>query len=615
MTAAGRGRGLSLLTRVFAVLLISLSLQGTHLPSGAMAAEDTITKIVTSDRLSCVVLSSGGVRCWGETKYSLPNQSFPPIGAVTDFEPESKCAITFAKVVRCDALRWDHFSPLGTSTVSQISSGQGNTCALTTAGEVQCWGDNPWGAGTPPANLAKVKSISLSHDNACALDSTSKIRCWGYNGTGLNDVPSDLPAAKQVSTGGWHACALLASGTVRCWGDNLRSQSRVPSDLGLVSYITTGANHSCAITIANLVRCWGDLSAEEASTPSDLGPVIALSSAGYNNCAITLSKLVRCWGSNRSGQTDVPLEYGTATPSAPLAVELTSVSWNRMSAKVSGVWKTGDGNKTFTVIDQRTGAILCSVAAPSMKSGLGFAKCEFAAKLGDNVRVGAYATNQVGQSESVLSKLTMFCYKKNNIRAETVTPRLPKPGDLVSVRVSLINLCLPQPKTLKVRFKTYGTNWSKWEEKTFSSSKILISSRPRVTTQLQITGVIDKVVQTTSTTINVYPKVEMDITTGRIYTPQGFPQGGVIEFDLKANREFSGVCSIVAETPKAFNFALTWMGREVKSASFYVQNGRGTGRVAMKWNGQTAAKIACLSPQYPLSSFTWGKDLLFKAKF
>ena len=132
------------------------------------------------------------------------------------------------------------------SGVTAISANALHACALTTAGQVKCWGS------TTPDQASPKKTDS--------------------------NVPVDVSglgsSVAAITAGGLHACA-ITSGGVECWGSNgegeLGNGSRTDSDRPVeVPTLTTGvtalavgstddfhSSHTCALTSAGGVKCWG----------------------------------------------------------------------------------------------------------------------------------------------------------------------------------------------------------------------------------------------------------------------------------------------------------------------------------------------------------------------
>jgi len=123
----------------------------------------------------------------------------------------------------------------------------GSFCALLGSGAVKCWGANYlWdlGAGSAgstsmrplsPAGLLTASTVAVGGEFACAVLTAGQVNCWGNNGTGqvgnkeanqpsLPVEVTGLTTAVSVATGYQHACVLLRDGSARCWGDNGRFQ-------------------------------------------------------------------------------------------------------------------------------------------------------------------------------------------------------------------------------------------------------------------------------------------------------------------------------------------------------------------------------------------------------
>lgn len=169
---------------------------------------------------------------------------------------------------------------------------------MTTAGGVQCWGNNEHGQlgdGTTTQRLTPVdvrglmsgvSAIAAGAEHTCALTTTGGVKCWGTNEAGQlgngaggqgNDrsVPVDVlgltSGVSAIAAGGLHTCALIqGAGGIKCWGynglgqlgDGTRANRSTPVDAsglgGGIDAVSAGWGHTCAPTAEGGVKCWGD---------------------------------------------------------------------------------------------------------------------------------------------------------------------------------------------------------------------------------------------------------------------------------------------------------------------------------------------------------------------
>jgi alpha-tubulin suppressor-like RCC1 family protein len=225
-----------------------------------------VVQIAAGGFHSCAVTATGGVKCWGRSEW----------GEVGDGTVGDGDALTL------DNIRTTPINVTGLGTgVKAISAGERHTCALTTAGGVKCWGRNNTGqlgdstmTDSPvPVDVvgldSGVKAISAGGYHTCALTSIGQVKCWGGNSPVPVDVLGLSGDVVAIDTATAHSCAVMSTGGMQCWGDNYYGQlgdgtvqeRLTPVDVrgltqGAVS-AAVGFFFTCALTNAGGVKCWG----------------------------------------------------------------------------------------------------------------------------------------------------------------------------------------------------------------------------------------------------------------------------------------------------------------------------------------------------------------------
>ena len=272
--------------------------------------------------------------------------------------------------------------------VASVAAGGSETCAITTAGGLRCWGSNGTGQlgdgsktdrSAPPAAdvVSNAVAVAVGASHACVVGTDGSVRCWGSGDNGRlgngSTAALTAPAAqptisgvKAIAAGSAHTCALTTAGGVRCWGSNDHGQlgdgtmndRATPTATDVltgVAAFSAGGSHTCALTTAGGVRCWGangsgqlgDGTTSDSSTPptTDVATAIAAVSAGdTHTCALTTAGGVRCWGHNNDG------ELGIGSYDPVLAPPATDV--------LSGVAQVIAAN-LFTCARLTTGGVRC----------------------------------------------------------------------------------------------------------------------------------------------------------------------------------------------------------------------------------------------------------------
>lgn len=248
------------------------------LPMGMAGLTNDVTAIAVGGFHTCALLSSGGVKCWGENEYGQLGNGM----TVDSRKPVDVAGLT--------------------SGVTAIAVGWYHTCALLSGGGVKCWGWNDAGQ-------------------------------LGDNSTADHHTPVDVvgltSGVKAIAAGGFHTCALLSIGGAKCWGENIDGQlgngtndgSSSPVDVvglgGSAMAIAAGEEHTCAEVWKNSnagMKCWGwneygqlgDGTTNSSSTPVDVAGLAsgaATIAPGYSHtCALLSGGVAKCWGDNEFGQ-------------------------------------------------------------------------------------------------------------------------------------------------------------------------------------------------------------------------------------------------------------------------------------------------------------------------
>jgi len=135
-----------------------------------------------------------------------------------------------------------------------VAAGGTATCAVTSLGEIHCWGDNSWGQlgdGTLqnsqlPRRIpssASFVSVTAGTYHFCALANDGQAYCWGMNihgQLGLGYESFSVTRPQQVVGGhrfvslsaagfstSWNTgatCGVRGDGAVLCWGSNSAGQ-------------------------------------------------------------------------------------------------------------------------------------------------------------------------------------------------------------------------------------------------------------------------------------------------------------------------------------------------------------------------------------------------------
>ena len=270
---------------------------GRALEPVRVATDVRFSRISAGHQHTCAITAGGEAWCWGQsTRGELGGI---PEGRTTNVPVPVPSSLRFA----------------------DISAGGWYTCGVTNAGEGYCWGMDFLGqlgsgggisraCGTLSNCVAEpqrvvgdvqFRAIATGEHITCSVSTAAQVQCWGDAGHGVLGTarpdtvrcngyqacqaaprPVRLPAlAKEVVVGRNHVCALLADGRAFCWGWNQRGQLGVdmtreettePVAVKTRLRFTTldaGGAHTCGVA-GQRVYCWGENSIGERGDGSRL---------------------------------------------------------------------------------------------------------------------------------------------------------------------------------------------------------------------------------------------------------------------------------------------------------------------------------------------------------
>lgn len=246
---------------------------------------------------------------------------------------------------------------VGTGPWAQVFAAGGQSCGLTRAGKVYCWGDHTLGqlgtgaiggGSAVPVEVAggrTYRQVSALGATACAVTTAGAGYCWGYNPYGQLGTGTTVTAGEPrpvagghvwagISNAGGHTCGLTTAGKAYCWGDGIEGQNGdstantryVPVAVAgghTFAQLETGARHTCALKADGEAWCWGydnfgqlgvgSVGDDDQRGPRATYPVRVagglrfrqISAEGLSTCGVTLAGKAYCWGQGTQSGTGV----------------------------------------------------------------------------------------------------------------------------------------------------------------------------------------------------------------------------------------------------------------------------------------------------------------------
>jgi alpha-tubulin suppressor-like RCC1 family protein/pimeloyl-ACP methyl ester carboxylesterase len=131
-----------------------------------------VSSINGGTAFTCAVLTSGGVKCWG-------NNYWGQLGSTTNTAEMIDVPVSVS----------------GISTATAVDAGRYNTCAVLANKSLKCWGRNPvgqFGDGTTADSTLAVSTLGITqathlsgyYEHVCVRNIDSTLSCWGQNANG-----------------------------------------------------------------------------------------------------------------------------------------------------------------------------------------------------------------------------------------------------------------------------------------------------------------------------------------------------------------------------------------------------------------------------------------------
>jgi hypothetical protein len=214
---------------------LNAGMRGTGQPEGAnwslepnqVAGQLSFTSIGAGVSHTCGGTAEGTVFCWGTgSRLGAPSAHLDT--------SSTNCGLSVQGGAPCA------HAPVQTELpvpARALFVGPSATCAVTTGGELWCWGQL-FGEETEtvaPRQVdapAAVASVALGSEHGCILTTAGQAYCLGVNtvgqlGSGTSGAPHSVPVAvsgdlrfKTLSASSYTTCGLTAEGALYCWGGN-----------------------------------------------------------------------------------------------------------------------------------------------------------------------------------------------------------------------------------------------------------------------------------------------------------------------------------------------------------------------------------------------------------
>ncbi len=208
------------------------------------------------------------------------------------------CAVTVDGGLACWGNNSDKQSEAPAGLFTSVAAGGTLSCGVRNDGAAVCWGgDSAWSWDDPPAAPAGTfkRLVFTSMDDLCGIRTDNSLWCGG----GEDELPPGQFAS--LATDGLAACAVRTDGELICWGEG---PVAVDAPGGVFTTVDVSRGHACAIADDGHLECWGDNEVGQATAPD--GTFKAVTTGSSHSCAIRGDGTIACWGDAEYGELLAP---------------------------------------------------------------------------------------------------------------------------------------------------------------------------------------------------------------------------------------------------------------------------------------------------------------------
>lgn len=268
----------------------------------AVAGGHRFATITAAEHHTCGLDFDRRAWCWG----------FNPVGELGVPAPP------FQWWAEGPAITSEPVAVVGDHRFTALDATTNQTCGLTAAGEVWCWGAGvtaafSWSDGTSSFTPVRVpgsiafNTISVGEAANCALTAGGTAYCWtryDHWTLGAGMIPGAIPGSYrfQSLTGG--SCGLTTDGLAMCF----QTPSFTPVDVGGGRRFTAFNVHlrspwadlqACGVSDGE-TWCW--ISGNAPAAVSHSGGLAGVNRGSAHACGLDAAGGARCWGVNTHGQ-------------------------------------------------------------------------------------------------------------------------------------------------------------------------------------------------------------------------------------------------------------------------------------------------------------------------